>query len=188
MNADADPLYLEHPTRRRIVEHLRVLPGDHFRSIVRSLHLPGGTARYHLVGLVKKGFLRTEKIGARLRYFTTSISAKPPLNETYEQYWKYRDLRTRVWLAVVRMPEARPSAVAKSLGVSRQLAAYHLSRLAELGLVRHVHDHYRAVEQGDWESSDLPFPVRATESRALRAPPTSPDRADRPGSGSGLGR
>ena len=178
VNADADLHFLEQPTRRRILEHLRLLPGDHFRSIVRSLHLSVGTTRYHLAGLVKKGFLRSERIGAKLRYFTTANAAKPPLNETFEHYWKYRDLRTRVWLAVIRMPQARPSTVAKSLGVSRQLAAYHLSRLAELGLVTHGHGHYRAVDPRRSTSGHLLLPAGVLTSNPPRLPRAPPQRND----------
>ena len=145
MNLDAGSAFLDHPTRRRIVEHLSLLPGDHFRSIVRSLHLSVGTARYHLGALAKKGFVHPEKMGHKLRYFATARANKPPLNETYRQYWKYRDLRARVWLAVSRSPQARPSTVARALGVSRQLAAYHLNRLAELGLIARSHGRYHAL-------------------------------------------
>src|SRR5438093_7323474 len=30
---------LKHPVRRQIYDHLRLLPGDHFRSVARSLRL-----------------------------------------------------------------------------------------------------------------------------------------------------
>ncbi len=136
------------PTRRRIVEHLRLLPGDHFRSIVRSLHLSLGSARYHLTVLTKGDLLRSETIGGRVRYFVNANGPAPPMNETLRKYWMYRDLRARVWSTVVRDREVRPSTVAKSLGVSRQLAAYHLRCLAELGLVVRSHGWYRAVSHG----------------------------------------
>src|SRR5438876_184486 len=38
---------LKHPVRRQIYDHLRLLPGDHFRSVARSLRLavrPGRAA------------------------------------------------------------------------------------------------------------------------------------------------
>jgi predicted transcriptional regulator len=145
VNPESEVRLLEQPTRRRIFEHLRLLPGDHFRSIVRALHLSLGAARHHLGVLAKRGLVRSEKIGGKLRFFAVARDSAPPLNDTYKQYWKYRDLRMRVWSAVLRLPEARPSTVAASLGVSRQLASYHLCRLAELGLVVKSHGRYRAV-------------------------------------------
>src|SRR6059036_3053830 len=44
---------LKHPVRRQIYDHLRLLPGDHFRSVARSLRLAVGTSRYHLNALSK---------------------------------------------------------------------------------------------------------------------------------------
>jgi predicted transcriptional regulator len=145
MTASVDLGILAQPTRRRIVEHLRMLPGDHFRSIVRTLHLSLGATRHHLTVLAKRGLVRSERIGGKLRYFAVPEGAGLPLNDTFKQYWKYRDLRVRVWSAVLRSPEVRPSDVALTLGVSRQLVAYHLKCLSELGLVVRSHGRYRAV-------------------------------------------
>lgn len=146
---------LQQPTRHRIVEHLRLLPGDHFRSIVRSLHLSLGTTRHHLTVLMKKGLVRSERMGGKLRYFAVPRDSALPMNETFKQYWAYRDLRVRVWSAVMRSPDIRPSAVATSLGISRQLASYHLRCLAELGLVTRSHGRYRALNP---RNADLDSP------------------------------
>jgi predicted transcriptional regulator len=145
MTANLDLGILAQPTRRRIVDHLRLLPGDHFRSIVRTLHLSLGTTRHHLTVLAKRGLVRSERIGGKLRYFAVPEDDPLPLNDTFKQYWRYRDLRVRVWSAVLRSPEVRPSDVAASLGVSRQLVAYHLKCLTELGVVVRSHGRYRAV-------------------------------------------
>ena len=147
MAFDSDTVFLRQPTRRRIIEHLTLLPGDHFRSIVRVLHLSLGAARHHLTALAKRGFVREERFGGKLRFFPTVKAAPPPTNEAFKKYWRYRDLRVRVWAAVVRLPDARPSTVAESLGVSRQLAAYHLRRLTELGVEVRGRGRYQAVDE-----------------------------------------
>lgn len=166
---------LEQPTRRRIVEHLSLLPGDHFRSIGRSLHLSLGTTRHHLTVLAKEGLVRSERMGGKLRYFATTRGSAPPMNETFKQYWKYRDLRVRVWSAVVRAHEARPSTVAASLGVSRQLASYHLKRLTELGLVVRSHGRYRPVTPGNMDAASPSFPASVLLMSAPRIePPSAP--------------
>src|SRR5207245_1627713 len=51
---------LKHPVRRQIYDHLRLLPGDHFRSVARSLRLAVGTARDHLNALVQAGRVRRQ--------------------------------------------------------------------------------------------------------------------------------
>jgi predicted transcriptional regulator len=136
---------LDQPNRRRIVQHLTVQPGDHFRSIVRSLDLSVGTTRHHLTVLAKEGLVRSERIGSKCRYFALAQGRRAPLNETYRMFWRFRELRMRVWSALQRIPDPRPSTVAASLGVSRQLAAYHLKRLAQQGLVVSDRGRYRPV-------------------------------------------
>ncbi len=152
MNAYPDSLPVDQPTRRRILDHLSLLPGDHLRSIVRTLRLSIGVTRHHLGVLAKQGLVRSERMGVKVRYFAVARGSASPMNETFRQYWKYRDLRMRVWSAVLRQPEVRPSTIAASLGVSRQLVAYHLSCLAELGLVTGSHGRYRVVNPERWDA------------------------------------
>ncbi|HYM40909.1 MAG TPA: helix-turn-helix domain-containing protein [Thermoplasmata archaeon] len=146
VNAHSDLSIVDHPTRQRILAYLAMLPGDHFRSIGRTLQISMGSTRHHLSVLVKKGLVRSERMGGKLRYFAIARGSTSPLNDTFKQYWKYRDLRMRVWSAVRQQREASPSNVAASLGVSRQLAAYHLACLEELGLVVRARGRYRAVD------------------------------------------
>lgn len=159
---------VDHPTRQRILAYLVMLPGDHFRSIGRTLRLSVGSTRHHLSVLVKNGLVRSERMGGKLRYFAIARGSTPPLNDTFKQFWKYRDLRMRVWSAVRQQQEATPSQVAASLGVSRQLAAYHLSCLEELGLVVRAHGRYRALDPARegvdflWATTERGPPMRRT--------------------------
>lgn len=132
----------DHPTRLRIHGHLVLLPGDHLRSIARALRLSLSTTKYHLGVLLRRGLVKVENVNGRSRYYAAGRDSKPHRNELFERHWKYRDLRLRVLLAVERMDRPSPSAVARGLGISRQLAAYHLGRLVEAGLVRHTSGGY----------------------------------------------
>ena len=134
---------LGHDSRRRIYEHLLLLPGDHFRSIVRSLHLAVGEARHHLDVLLRKRLIRVEKTIARSRYYVEGRRPEAERNEVFMKHWAYRALRERVFLAVRTRGEAGPTEVGAALGVSRQLAAYHLVRLADAGLIRRTDGRYR---------------------------------------------
>ncbi len=127
---------LDHPTRIRIYNHLLVLPGDHFRSIVRSLRIGMGEGRHHLNVMLRAGLVREDKTNGRCRYYPEGQGPGSDRNDLFSKHWQYRDLRVRVLFAVRSAGAARPSTVAKSLGISRQLAAYHLASLEELGLVR----------------------------------------------------
>ncbi len=136
---------LDHPTRLRIYNHLLVLPGDHFRSIVRSLSIGIGEGRHHLNVMLRQGLVREDKTNGRCRYYAEARGPATERNDLFAKHWGYRDLRLRVLFAVRNLGDAKPSAVAQALGISRQLAAYHLANLVELGLVTRVGRHYRAT-------------------------------------------
>lgn len=135
---------LDHPTRVRIYNHLLVLPGDHFRSIVRSLRIGVGEGRHHLNVMLRTGLVREAKSNGRCRYYAEGQGPMTDRNELFAKHWGFRDLRLRVLFTVQNLGEAKPSTVAKALGISRQLAAYHLANLEVLGLVRREGRHYRA--------------------------------------------
>jgi predicted transcriptional regulator len=134
---------LKHPVRRQIYDHLRLLPGDHFRSVARSLRLAVGTARYHLNALVQDGLIYKQGSNGRTRYYVTGGEAE--MNRLYARHWEYRDVRVRVLLTLKRMEGAQPAAIAKVLGISRQLASYHLRCLEKAGRVRRHGVSYRVV-------------------------------------------
>lgn len=124
---------LGHASRRQIYEHLLRLPGDHFRAIARALRMSVGSARHHLAVLVRSGLVYEEEADGRCRYYPRGGAVTTQVVGLYRKHWKYRDLRFRVLLAVHAVREAQPSGVARTLGISRQLAAYHMSRLAKQG-------------------------------------------------------
>ncbi len=137
------PTALNHPARRRIYEHLLVLPGDHFRAIARTLKLSVGSARHHLAVLVRSGLVYEDRAEGRVRYYPRGGAFAAQLSRLYQKHWKYRDLRFRVLLSVHALREARTASVARSLGISRQLASYHLARLAKKGEIRAAGGLYR---------------------------------------------
>src|SRR6266498_2755026 len=82
---------LEQATRRRVYEHLLLLPGDHFRSIVRSLRIGVGTARHHLQVLVRDGLLYERKADGRSRYYVSGDSEQLAKNDLFGKHWGLRD-------------------------------------------------------------------------------------------------
>lgn len=134
----------KHPTRSRILAHLNLLPGDHFRSIARMLGLGVGSARHHLDVLLDDGLVRADKTRGKVRYYASGAGSNSERNQLFAKHWNYRDLRLRVLYATKQLHKATPATVARSLGISRQLAAYHLSSLVELGLVKRENGRYHA--------------------------------------------
>src|SRR5947199_9421003 len=83
---------LKHPVRRQIYDHLRLLPGDHFRSVARSLRLAVGTARYHLNALVQDGIIYKQEINGRTRYYVNG--GELDMKGLYARHRACRDLRS----------------------------------------------------------------------------------------------
>jgi len=105
-----------------------------------------GTTLHHLNVLVSGGLIRTDKGNGRRRYYAIGQGSEPQRNHLYERHWEFRDLRMRILLVVRRLKQTSPTQVAKSLGISRQLAAYHLQRLQEIGLVHREGRRFQARE------------------------------------------
>jgi predicted transcriptional regulator len=134
---------LDHPTRRRIYDHLLALPGDHFRSIARSLDLGMGVARHHLDVLLSRDLVYADKSSGRVRYYVKTPSAQIEMNDLYAKHWTLRDTRQRILRVVQTMDVATPTKVAGMMGISRQLAAYHLAQLEKAGVLRYEKRGYR---------------------------------------------
>ena len=134
---------LSHPVRRRIYDHLRRLPGDHFRSVARSLDLAVGTARYHLDALLRDGIVYKEDTNGRARYYVTGGEAD--VNRLYARHWEFRDVRLRILATLRRLDKAQPATLARGLGISRQLVSYHLAYLEKAGRVRRDGSLFRLV-------------------------------------------
>ncbi len=134
---------LDHPTRVRICTHLLSLPGDHFRSIARTLQLGVGETRRHLDILLRSGLVREERTNGKCRYYLCGEDCDPDRNEVFAKHWDYRDVRSRVLLQVRTSDQVGPTEIAAKLGISRQLAAYHLANLELRGLVAHEGRAYR---------------------------------------------
>lgn len=140
-------LGLDHPIRRLIYDHLSRLPGDHLRSVARSLRLAVGTARYHMDALLREGLIYKRQNNGRSRYYVTGGEAD--VNRLYARHWEYRDVRLRIVDALRRMEAAPPARIAKVLGVSRQLVSYHLAVLEKAGLARRDGTDYHLVNGTD---------------------------------------
>jgi len=136
-------LTLDHETRHRIHEHLLLLPGDHFRSIARAVDVGVGTAHHHLRILIREGTLYAEKREGRSRYYVAGDAFQRERNELFGKHWNYRETRLRIWTVLDRLEETSAAKIAHALGISRQLAAYHMIWFERQGLVLRHQGRYR---------------------------------------------
>lgn len=116
---------LDHEARQEIVELVRTRPGLHLREVSREIGGYGRTV-YHLQCLEAAGILKSERDGRYRRFYPLGL-VDPEAAEI--------STRDQV-LAVVRdRPGTYAAAVARELGVSRQVVYYHVKALVDAGLI-----------------------------------------------------
>jgi DNA-binding MarR family transcriptional regulator len=134
-------------TRGQIYGYIVVHPGDSYVDIKRNLQLNNGTLTHHLNVLERDGLIRSKNQGTRKRFF--AAGARVPedgggMHEVQQQI--LRHLEESGGLAV--------SDVAGVIGISRQLAIYHLRDMNRKGLVRIERRAFRIVAYA--ESPGIP--------------------------------
>jgi len=159
---------LDHQTRHQIYQRLLLLPGDHFRSIARAAGVGVGTARHHLQILVREEIVYEEKREGRSRYYVAGDEFQRERNELFGKHWSYRETRLRIWTVLNRLQEGTAARIAHVLGISRQLAAYHMIRFEREGVVSRTKGLYRIVvpARALWvrsDATDSERPVRIPE-------------------------
>ncbi len=141
VNATAARLYARRPKdekdseiRGAIDGYIRVHPGDTYTDVRRNLDLNDGVVTYHLAKLEKDGRIQSQIRGARKRYYPVGVPM--PLENGGELH----EIQQRIVRLVAQEPGMPVSMLAEQLGVSSQLALYHVRKLAgsnHLGLERH---------------------------------------------------
>ncbi len=124
-----DDEVLDQFTRGQIYGHIRVHPGDTYTDIKRNLALNNGTLTYHLAVLEREGLVRAVNKGVHKLLYP--IDVRPP-----EDGGGLHELEQRLLRILREAPGTGVTDLAGVLGISRQLALYHLRLLSKQGLVR----------------------------------------------------
>jgi len=119
----------EAETRGMIRGYLRVHPGDTYTAIKVNLGLNDGTLTWHLMKLGKEGIVKAQTQGTHRCYYLAGMP--PPLENGGELY----EIQRRMIHVVKRDPGMPVKLLAEHMGVSSQLALYHLRRLSAKNLV-----------------------------------------------------
>ncbi|HYS71545.1 MAG TPA: PKD domain-containing protein, partial [Thermoplasmata archaeon] len=124
-----DDAVLDQFTRGQIYGYIRVHPGDTYTDIRRNLDLNNGTLTYHLDVLEREGLVRSRAQGSRKTFYPVDV--RPP-----EDGGGLHEIQQRLLRVLHEAPGTGVSDLAGVLGISRQLAIYHLRFLAQQGFVR----------------------------------------------------
>ena len=145
-----DEKVLDQFTRGQIFGYVRVHPGDSFTDLKRNLQLENGVLAYHLSILEKENLLRSRTKGTRRLYYP--IEAVPIEDGGLHQ------LQQRMLEVLQAKPGQTVRELSDTLGVSRQLAIYHLRVLTSRGMARLSRDGLKIKCYADSRTASPPAP------------------------------
>ncbi len=120
---------LDNFTRGQIYEYVRLNPGDSYTDIKRNICLAAGPLTYHLAVLEREELVRSVVRGSRKLFYPRGV----PIPENGDGL---HALQTRILTTLREDPGISVNELAATLGVSRQVALYHVRRLVRADLAR----------------------------------------------------
>ena len=120
---------MNHETRGMIRGYILVHPGDCYTDIKRNLGLANGELAYHLSVLEREGIIQSTTRGARRLFYPADVPIP-------ENGGGLHEVQRRILKQVHDAPGMSVRDLAGLLGVSSQLAMYHVRQLREYGLVK----------------------------------------------------
>ena len=117
---------LNHAVRRRIYEHVKDNPGEHYRAILDDLELSMGVLTYHLNRLEKGEYLRSRQDGMYRRFFVAG-------RKTEVRF--FTDIQESIMTVIHENQGISQSGIAERINVSRKVVNYHVRILDQAGLV-----------------------------------------------------
>jgi len=115
--------------RGMILGYIMGNPGDNYMDIKNNLKLDNGPLSWHLMRLEKDGEIKARIERTRRTYYPAGV----PL--PVENGGELHEIERRLLKAVERDTGKQVKMLAEELGVSSQLALYHLRKLSQKGLV-----------------------------------------------------
>lgn len=119
--------------RERILAIVARVPGLHLRALQRESGSGWGSLAHHLHILVRGGQIRLAPSGKHVHVYP--VGAAPSAEVTL-----YAHGAARLIFEALPTTGATQAELARGLSLTRQLVAYHLARLMDLGLVEIVQD------------------------------------------------
>jgi predicted transcriptional regulator len=120
---------LNQPIRYKIHGYLIGNPGAHFGLIKQDLGIPNGQLAYHLRQMMKAQLIYSKEDGIRKRFYPADI----PKSKGGEHY--FSDIQEKILGVVKRNSGISQKRIASSIGISRQVAGYHLTKMEQEGVI-----------------------------------------------------
>lgn len=119
---------LDHFVRGQIYGYIKVNPGDNYTTIKRNLDLKNGTLTYHLKILEKEGLIKSWNDGTHKHFYPKGV--KIP-----DDGIKNPSIHSTIMKSIEESPGISISDIAAVTGISKQLANYHVRKLAADGSI-----------------------------------------------------
>ncbi|MEE9151980.1 MAG: PKD domain-containing protein, partial [Thermoplasmata archaeon] len=120
---------LDQPTRHKIHGYIIGNPGAHFGLIKQDLGIPNGQLVHHLRQLTRAHIIYSHVDGSRKRFYPVDFP-KPKNDRFY-----FSDTQERILGIVEENSGISQKNVASSVGISRQVACYHLTKMEQKGVI-----------------------------------------------------
>jgi predicted transcriptional regulator len=119
---------LDHFVRGQIFGYIKVNPGDNYATIKKNLDLNNGVLTYHLNVLQKEGLIKSWTNGTHKYFYPHGV--KIPGNGV-----KNPSIYDAILKSIQDSPGITVSDIAAVNGISKQLANYHVRKLASEGKI-----------------------------------------------------
>jgi predicted transcriptional regulator len=119
---------LDHFVRGEIFGYIKVNPGDNYTTIKKNLDLNNGTLTYHLSVLEREGLIKSWNHNGHKYFYPKGV--KIPGNGV-----KNPSILDAILKSIKDSPGITVKDIAAITGISRQLANYHVRRLAAEGQI-----------------------------------------------------
>lgn len=123
---------LDLESRRAIYQHIVANPGVHFRGLLDALDYAQGTVQYHLRWLEKQGLLEVSDDGKFTRYY--SADSFDEVDQLVMNALR-REYARRIIAHLLTAGPLTTAQLSDRLGKSPSTVSWHLSKLADAGLV-----------------------------------------------------
>lgn len=121
---------LDQPTRHKIHGYIIGNPGAHFGLIKQDLSIPNGQLVYHLRQLTRAHIIYSQVDGSRKRFYPVDFP-KPKTGEHH-----FNDTQEKILEIIEENSGISQKKVATSVGISRQVAGYHLTKMEQKGVLK----------------------------------------------------
>jgi predicted transcriptional regulator len=120
---------LDQPTRHKIHGYLIGNPGAHLGLIKQDLKLGNGQVVYHLKRLMEADLIYSKEDGIRKRFYPKEY----PESKTNGHHFNH--VEQKILKLITKTSGLTQKKIAGSIGISRQVAGYHLSKMEKEGII-----------------------------------------------------